>query len=189
MKHILATICVMSLVAFAANAERQPEDDSLLDETFKDVERDAAHIGEIHREVVQTLTESEKLEARSEENIFQDFWETTTEAVTNGVKKITGSIVGAVANATNSVQKITGSIVGAVVNATNNVRQAVTDVYQKIKDKAVETVSKIVSFFTSIFTGQDPKTPTTSTDVPSDSNQQAAQQPMNVAQRGETPYS
>ncbi|KAL3242367.1 hypothetical protein MRX96_021283 [Rhipicephalus microplus] len=50
MKHIIATICVMSLVAFAANAERQPEDDSLLDETFKDVERDAAHIGEIHRE-------------------------------------------------------------------------------------------------------------------------------------------
>ncbi|KAL3242365.1 hypothetical protein MRX96_021282 [Rhipicephalus microplus] len=86
-------------------------------------------------------------------------------------------------------QKITGSIVGAVVNATNSVTQAVTDVYQKIKDKAVETVSKIVSFFTSIFTGQDPETPTASTDVPSDSNQQAAQQPMNVAQRGETPYS
>uniref|UniRef100_A0A6M2CIQ3 Putative conserved secreted protein n=1 Tax=Rhipicephalus microplus TaxID=6941 RepID=A0A6M2CIQ3_RHIMP len=189
MKHILAIICAVSLVAFAANAQRRPADESRLDETFKDVERDAAHIGEIHREVIRTLTENEKLEARSEENIFQDLWDTTTEAVTNGVKKITGSIVGAVANATNSVKKITGSIVGAVVNATNSVTQAVTDVYQKIKDKAVETMSKIVSFFTSIFTGQDPETTTIFTEVPSDSNQQAAQLPMNVAQRGETPYS
>ncbi|KAL1414417.1 hypothetical protein MTO96_030270 [Rhipicephalus appendiculatus] len=104
----------------------------------------------------------------SDEHIFRDLWDTTKEAVKNGFKRIKDSIV------------------GAFTNATDSIKNAAKDVYRQITDKAAETVSKILAVLTSIFPGADSETPATSTEVQSAANQQAAQQPMNVAQPGDT---
>ncbi|KAH7965814.1 hypothetical protein HPB49_011253 [Dermacentor silvarum] len=133
MKQTFAAIFLLGLVAFAANAYMLPEEESSLDS----VAQEAVCLGEILRDVAQTLDEDEELSAASEEYFFRALWSKAKEAVKN------------------ATEKMKESVKGAYKEAKENLQKAAKEAQEKLKEKAAEIMSKLLSKVTSGYALQE----------------------------------
>ncbi|XP_049517488.1 uncharacterized protein LOC125943128 [Dermacentor silvarum] len=127
MRPTFAAILLVSLVAFTANAYAFPEEEARVDTTFDSAAQDAVYLGEVLRDVAQTLAEDEELGAESDEYFFRALWNKTKEAVKGATNKV----------------KV--SVKGAYKEAKDHIKKAAKEAQQKLKDKAAEIISKLLT--------------------------------------------
>ncbi|XP_037510028.1 uncharacterized protein LOC119386836 [Rhipicephalus sanguineus] len=131
MRHIFTAVCLVGLVALTANAHTLPEEESSVDAVFANAAQEAVYLGEILRDVADTLEKDEELSAEGEEYFFRDLWNKTKEAVKNAAKKMKTSVK------------------GAYKEAKDNIKKATKEAKDKLKEKAFKIVSELLSKVTS----------------------------------------
>ncbi|XP_050043248.2 uncharacterized protein [Dermacentor andersoni] len=141
MRLISTAICIVVLVASTVDAHAIPEEESNLEATFdraaKCATQDAVYVGEILREVAQTLAEDEDINSESDEYFLRALWEKTKDALKNATEKV----------------KVT--VKGAYDNAKGHITKAAEDAKKKIQDKAAEIISKLLTKVTSGYAVED----------------------------------
>ncbi|XP_065304442.1 uncharacterized protein [Dermacentor albipictus] len=131
MRHISAAICLMVLAAFTAHAHTLPQEESNLDTTFdraaECAAQDAVHVGEILREVAQTLAADEAINSENDEYFLRDLWEKTRDALKNATANV----------------KVT--VKGAFEDAKGHFKKAAEQATKKVNEKVAEILSKLLS--------------------------------------------
>ncbi|KAL1414415.1 hypothetical protein MTO96_030268 [Rhipicephalus appendiculatus] len=131
MRAILSVISLVGLVALTANADSLSEEDSNIDAAFDSAAQEALYLGEILRDVAETLAKDEKLSVEGEEYFFRRLWNKTKEAVKDAAKKI----------------KMSAKEVYAETK--DNIKKATKDAKDKLKEKAFQIVSELLTKVTS----------------------------------------
>ncbi|XP_065304453.1 uncharacterized protein [Dermacentor albipictus] len=141
MRLISAAICIVVLVAFTVDAHAIPVEESNLEGTFdraaKCAAQDAVYVGEILREVAQTLAEDEDINSESDEYFLRALWQKTKDALKNATEKV----------------KVT--VKGAYGDAKDHITKAAKDAKKKIQDKAAEIMSNLLTKVTSGYAMED----------------------------------
>ncbi|XP_075535462.1 uncharacterized protein LOC142571049 [Dermacentor variabilis] len=131
MRHLSAAICLVVLVAFTVDAHTISQEESDLDATFdraaECAAHDAVHVGEILREVAQTLAADEEIKSESDEYFLRALWEKTK---------------GALKNATENVKS---AVKGAYKDAKGHFKKAAQETKKKLEEKVAEIMSKLLS--------------------------------------------
>ncbi|KAL1414412.1 hypothetical protein MTO96_030265 [Rhipicephalus appendiculatus] len=110
-----------------ANAYTIPEEESGVAGVFENAGQEAVHLGEILRDVADTLELDTELSAEADEYFFRALWNKTKEAVKNAVKKIKQSAK------------------GAYKEAKDNIKDATKEAKDRLKEKAAEIISKVLT--------------------------------------------
>ncbi|XP_037509001.1 uncharacterized protein LOC119385675 [Rhipicephalus sanguineus] len=131
MRQIFTAVFIVGLAALAVNTYTLPEEDSSVDRVFDSAAQEAIYLGEILRDVAETLENDEELSAEGDEYFFRDLWNKTKEAVKNAAKKM----------------KL--SVKGAYNEAKDNIKKATKEAKDKLKEKTVVIVSELLKKVTS----------------------------------------
>ncbi|XP_075538461.1 uncharacterized protein LOC142572903 isoform X2 [Dermacentor variabilis] len=124
-----------------ADAHAIPEKESNLEATFdraaKSAAQDAVYVGEILREVAQTLAQDEDINSESDEYFLRALWEKTKDALKNATEKV----------------KVT--LKGAFDDAKDHITKAAKEAKKKLQDKTAEVISKLLTKVTSGYAVED----------------------------------
>ncbi|XP_050043251.2 uncharacterized protein [Dermacentor andersoni] len=131
MRHLSAAICLVVLVAFTADAHTISQEESSLDATFERAAEcaalDAVHVGDILREVAQTLAADEEIKSESDEYFLRALWQKTKDALKNATENV----------------KVT--VKGAYEDAKGHFKKAAEDAKKNISEKVAQIMSKLLS--------------------------------------------
>ncbi|XP_065304445.1 uncharacterized protein [Dermacentor albipictus] len=141
MRHISAAICLVVVIAFTADAHTIPQGESNFDTTFdraaECAAEDAVHVGEILREVAQTLAADEAINSESDEYFLRDLWEKTRDALKN------------------ATQNVKESVKGAYEHAKGHIQKAAEEAKKTLNAKVAEIMAKLLSKVTSGYALED----------------------------------
>ncbi|KAL1414416.1 hypothetical protein MTO96_030269 [Rhipicephalus appendiculatus] len=117
----------------AANANTLHEEESSIDTVFDSAAQEAVCLGEILRDVADTLEKDGKLSAQGEEYFFRQLWNKTKAAVKDAAKKM----------------KVSAKEI--YNEAKDNIKKTAKDAKHKLSEKAVLIVSELLTKVTSSY--------------------------------------
>ncbi|XP_075535012.1 uncharacterized protein LOC142570521 [Dermacentor variabilis] len=118
-------------MSWEVDAHTIPEEESTIDATLdraaESAAHDAVHVGEILREVAQTLAADEEINSESDEYFLRALWGKTKDALKNATRNVKQSVK------------------GAYKEAKGHIKRAAKDAKQKLKHTVAEIISILVT--------------------------------------------
>uniref|UniRef100_A0A6M2CH21 Putative conserved secreted protein midgut overexpressed n=1 Tax=Rhipicephalus microplus TaxID=6941 RepID=A0A6M2CH21_RHIMP len=137
MRQIFTAVFLVAFAILAANAYALPKDGSSVDTVFGSAAREAVYLGEILRDVADTLEKDEQLSAQGEEYFFRHLWNRTKVAVKDAAKNM----------------KISAKEV--YNEAKDNIKKTAKEAKHKLGEKAALIVSEMLTKITSGYSKDD----------------------------------